>query len=148
MVALHLRILWYDKRILLEGRRVMLLRTIPGVGPVTALAIVAPAGDGHQFRNGREFAPWLTPINRSSGGKERLGRISKMGDRYLRRLLVTGMTARLNQTKVNPDRVDPWAMSLRERKSPRVATVAMANKTARIIWAVLTRNERYRPHTA
>jgi transposase len=153
MVALHLRILWYDKRILLEGRRdpkVMLLRTIPGVGPVTASAIVATAGDGHQFRNGREFAAWLglTPINRSSGGKERLGRISKMGDRYLRRLLVTGMTARLNQMKVNPDRVDPWAMSLRERKSPRVATVAMANKTARIIWAVLTRNERYRPHPA
>lgn len=153
MVALHLRILWYDKRILLEGRRnpqVMLLRTIPGVGPVTASAIVATAGDGHQFRNGREFAAWLglTPINRSSGGKERLGRISKMGDRYLRRLLVTGMTARLNQMKLNPDRVDPWAMSLRERKSPRVATVAVANKTARIIWAVLTRNERYRPHTA
>lgn len=153
MVALHLRILWYDKRILLEGRRdpkVMLLRTIPGVGPVTASAIVATAGNGLQFRNGREFAAWLglTPINRSSGGKERLGRISKMGDRYLRRLLVTGMTARLNQMKVNPDRVDPWAMSLRERKSPRVATVAMANKTARIIWAVLTRNERYRPHTA
>lgn len=153
MVALHLRILWYDKRILLEGRRdpkVMLLRTIPGVGPVTASAIVATAGDGHQFRNGREFAAWLglTPINRSSGGKERLGRISKMGDRYLRRLLVTGMTARLNQMKVNPDRVDPWAMSLRERKSPRVATVAMANKTARIIWAVLTRNQRYQPHTA
>ncbi|KMW57118.1 Mobile element protein [Candidatus Rhodobacter oscarellae] len=153
MVALHLRILWYDKRILLEGRRdpkVMLLRTIPGVGPVTASAIVATAGDGHQFRNGREFAAWLglTPINRSSGGKERLGRISKMGDRCLRRLLVTGMTARLNQMKVNPDRVDPWAMSLRERKPPRVATVAMANKTARIIWAVLTRNERYRLHTA
>ena len=153
MVALHLRILWYDKRILLEGRRdpkVMLLRTIPGVGPVTASAIVATAGDGHQFRNGREFAAWLglTPINRSSGGKERLGRISKMGDRYLRRLLVTGMTARLNQMNVNPDRVDPWAMALRERKPPRVATVAMANKTARIIWAVLTRNERYRPHAA
>lgn len=152
MAALHLRILWYDKRMLLEGRRdpkVMLLRTIPGVGPVTAPAIVATAGDGHQFRNGRELAAWLglTPINRSSGGKESLGRISKMGDRYLRRLLVTGMTARLNQMKVNPDRVDPWAMSLRARKSPRVATVAMANKTARIIWAVLTRYERYQPHT-
>lgn len=155
MVALHLRILRYDKRILLEGRRdprVMLprTRTIPGVGPVTASAIVATAADGHLFRNGREFAAWLglTPINRSIGGKERLGRISKMGDLYLRRLLVTGMTARLNQMKVNPDRVDPWAMSLRERKSPRVATVAMANKTARTIWAVLTGNERYQPHTA
>ncbi|WP_298971734.1 IS110 family transposase [uncultured Roseobacter sp.] len=153
MVALHLRILWYDKRILLEGRRdrqVMLLRTIPGVGPVTAAAIVATAGDGHQFRNGREIAAWLglTPLNRSSAGNERLGRISKMGDRYVRRLLVAGMTARLRHMKDNPDRVDPWAMSLRERKSPRVATVAMANKTARIIWAVLTRNERYQPHTA
>jgi transposase len=153
LVALHLRILWYEKRMRLEARkdpRVMLLRTIPGVGPITASAIVATAGDGHQFRNGREFAAWLglTPLNRSSGGKERLGRISKMGDRYLRRLLVTGMTARLNQMKVNPERVDPWAMALRERKSARVATVAMANKTARIIWAVLTRNERYRPQTA
>ena len=153
MVALHLRILWYDKRILLEGRRdrqVMLLRTIPGVGPVTASAIVATAGDGHQFRNGREFAAWLglTPINRSSGGKERLGRISKMGDRYVRRLLVAGMTARLRHMKDNPDRADPWAIALLERKAPRLATVAMANKTARIVWAVLTRNERYQPHAA
>lgn len=153
MVALHLRILWYDKRILLEGRRdrqVMLLRTIPGVGPVTASAIVATAGDGHQFRNGREFAAWLglTPINRSSGGKERLGRISKMGDRYVRRLLVAGMTARLRHMKDDPDRADPWAIALLERKPPRLATVAMANKTARIVWAVLTRNERYQPHSA
>lgn len=153
MVALHLRILWYEKRMLLEARRdprVMLLRTIPGVGPITASAIVATAGDGHQFRNGREFAAWLglTPLNRSSGGKERLGRISKMGDRYVRRLLVAGMTARLRQMKVNPDRVDPWAIALLERKSPRLATVAMANKTARIVWAVLARNERYRPQAA
>ena len=153
MVALHLRILWYEKRMRLEARkdpRVMLLRTIPGVGPITASAIVATAGDGHQFRSGREFAAWLglTPLNRSSGGKERLGRISKMGDRYVRRLLVAGMTARLRQMKVNPERVDPWAIALLERKSPRLATVAMANKTARIVWAVLTRNERYRPHTA
>lgn len=153
MVALHLRILWYDKRILLEGRRdrqVMLLRTIPGVGPVTASAIVATAGDGHQFRSGREFAAWLglTPINRSSGGKERLGRISKMGDRYVRRLLVAGMTARLRHMKDDPDRADPWAIALLERKPSRLATVAMANKTARIVWAVLTRNERYQPHSA
>jgi transposase len=112
MVALHLRILWYEKRMHLEARkdpRVMLLRTIPGIGPITASAIVATAGDGHQFRSGREFAAWLglTPLNRSSGGKERLGRISKMGDRYVRRLLVAGMTSRLRQMKVNPDRVDP-----------------------------------------
>ena len=153
IVALHLRILWYDKRILLEGRRdrqVMLLRTIPGVGPVTASASVATAGDQHQFRNGREFAAWLglTPINRSSGGKEHLGRISKMGDRYVRRLLVAGMTARLRHMKDNPDRADPWAIALLQRKAPRLATVAMAKKTARIVWAVLTRNERYQPHAA
>lgn len=153
MVALHLRILWYEKRMQLEARkdpRVMLLRTIPGIGPITASAIVATAGDGHQFRSGREFAAWLglTPLNRSSGGKERLGRISKMGDRYVRRLLVAGMTSRLRQMKVNPDRVDPWAIALLERKSPRLATVAMANKTARVVWAVLTRNERYRNHAA
>ena len=153
IVALHLRILWYQKRLQLEARkdpRVMLLRTIPGIGLITASAIVATAGDGHQFRNGREFAAWLglTPLNRSSGGKESLGRISKMGDRYVRRLLVAGMTSRLRQMKVNPDRVDPWATSLLERKTPRLATVAMANKTARIVWAVLTRNERYRSHAA
>jgi len=153
IVALHQRILWYEKRMQLEARndpRVMLLRTIPGIGPITASAIVATAGDGHQFRNGREFAAWLglTPLKQSSGGKERLGRISKMGDRYVRRLLVAGMTSRLRQMKVNPDRVDPWAIALLERKSLRLATVAMANKTARIVWAVLTRNERYRPYTA
>jgi len=153
IVALHQRILWYEKRMRLEARkdpRVMLLRTIPGIGPITASAIVATAGDGQQFRNGREFAAWLglTPLNRSSGGKERLGRISKMGDRYVRRLLVAGMTSRLRQVKVYPDRVDPWAIALLERKSARLATVAMANKTARIVWAVLTRNERYRSHAA
>lgn len=71
-----------------------------------------------------------------------------MGDRYVRRLLVTGMTARLRQMKVNPDRVDPWTLGLLARKPARLATVAMANKTARIVWAVLTRNEHYRPHTA
>ena len=153
LVALHLRVRWYEMRMRLQAKqdsRVALLRTIPGVGPVTASAIAATIGDAQQFRNGRELAAWLglTPLNRSSGGKERLGRISKMGDRYLRRLLVTGMTARLRQMKVNPDRVDPWAIGLLERKPTRLATVAMANKTARIIWAVLTRNEYYRPHYA
>lgn len=113
-------------------------------------AIIATAGNGHQFRNGREFAArlGLTPINRSSGGKERLGRIPKMEDRYLRRLLVTGMIARLKQMKANPDCVDPWAVALLERKLPRLATAAVANKTARIAWAVPTRDERYRVHAA
>jgi transposase len=153
LVALHLRVRWYEMRMQLQARqdpRVMLLRTIPGVGPVTASAIVATAGDASQFRNGREFAAWLglTPLNRSSGGKEKLGRITKMGDRYIRRLLVTGMTSRLRQIKTHPERVDPWTQALLERKPVRLATVAMANKTARIIWAVLTKNEHYRPLTA
>ena len=153
LVALHLRVRWYEMRMLLQAKqdpRVMLLRSIPGVGPVTASAIVATAGDVSQFKNGREFAAWLglTPLNRSSGGKERLGRISKMGDRYIRRLLVTGMTSRLRQVKTHPERDDPWARALLERKPTRLATVAMANKTARIIWAVLTKNQHYRPNAA
>lgn len=152
LVALHLRVRWYEMCIRLQAKqdpRVTLLRSVPGVGPVTASAIVATAGDASQFRNGREFAAWLglTPLNRSSGGKEKLERITKMGDRYIRRLLVTGMTSRLRQMKTHPERVDPWARALLERKPVRLATVAMANKTARIIWAVLTKNEYYRPHT-
>lgn len=130
--------------------RVRLLRTIPGVGAVTASAIIASIGDGHQFSNGREFAAWLglTPANKSSGGKEKLGRITKMGDQYLRSLLVVGMTSLVRQTKSHPERASKWLTLLLERKPARVATVAMANKTARIVWAVLTRNEPYTPHTA
>ncbi len=148
LVALDMRVRWYELRMRLEARRdprVSLLRTIPGVGPVTASAIVATVGSGNQFRNDREFAAWLgiTPLNRSSGGKERLGRITKMGDRYLRRLLITGMTSRVRQVKRYPDRSDPWTDSILARKPTRLATVAMANKTARIIWAVLTRNKRF-----
>jgi transposase len=127
--------------------RIRLLQTIPGVGPITASAIVATVGTPDQFRNGRDFAAWLglTPLNRSTGGRERLGHISKMGDRYLRRLLVTGMTARVRIERAKPERADPWVVSLLERKPVRLVTVAMANKTARIIWAMLTRNEVYRP---
>ncbi len=151
LVALHLRVRWYEMRLRLQAKqdpRVTLLRSVPGVGPVTASAIVATAGDASQFKNGREFAAWpgLTPLNRSSGGKEKLGRITKMGDRYIRRLLVTGMTSRLRQMKTHPERVDPWSRALLERKPTRLATVAVANKTARIIRAVLGKNEYDRPH--
>jgi transposase len=153
LMALHARIRWYEERLKLvakEDARVRLLRTIPGVGAVTASAIIASIGDGHQFRNGREFAAWLglTPANKSSGGKEKLGRITKMGDQYLRSLLVVGMTSLVRQTKSHPERASKWLTSLLERKPARVATVAMANKTARIVWAVLTRNEPYTSHAA
>ncbi len=122
------------------------LMTIPGIGPIGASAFASSVADPHQFRSGREFAAWLglTPRQNSSGGKERLGSITKMGDRYLRRLLVLGMTALVRSAKYRPDRADPRYVDLLMRKPMRVATVAMANKTARIVWAVMTRNETYR----
>ena len=87
-------------------------------------------------------------VNRSSGGKERLGRISKMGDQYIRRLLVLGMMSRMRQITKNPERYDPWFVDIMARKAGKVAAVAMANKTARMVWAVLTRNEPYKVRTA
>ena len=152
LVALHKRALWYSRRLAQEARkdaRVARLQTIPGVGPVTASAIVATIGDAGQFQSGRSFAAWLglTPLNRSSGGKERLGRISKMGDRYIRRLLVIGMTSCIKQIQRRPERYDPWFADILERKPAKLAAVAMANKTARIIWAVLARDQEYRLKT-
>jgi len=119
--------------------------TIPGIGPVGATALAASVTDPHQFRSGRQFAAWLglTPLQKSSGGKERLGRITKMGDKYLRKLLVVGMTALVRRAKQNPA-VDPRLADLLARKPTRVATVAMANKTARVIWAIMSRGETYR----
>ena len=121
------------------------LETIPGVGVITASALAATVTDPHQFRSGRQFAAWLglTPRANSSGGKERLGRISKMGDQYLRRLLVNGMTSQLRRVRQHPDS-HPWTSDLMRRKPPKLVAVAMANKTARIAWAVMTRGEVYR----
>jgi len=152
LLFLHGKIASYSLKMTQVARRekrVALLQTIPGIGPITASAIVATVGTGRQFGNGRDFAAWLglTPLNRSSGGKERLGRISKMGDRYIRRLLVLGMMSRMRQITNNPDRYDPWFADILARKPGKVAAVAMANKTARIVWAVLTRNEPYKVRT-
>ena len=152
LLFLHGKIAGYTRemtRVAGREERVALLQTIPGIGPITASAIVATVGTGRQFGNGREFAAWLglTPLNRSSGGKERLGRISKMGDQYIRRLLVIGMMSRMRQIIQNPERYDPWFADILARKPGKVAAVAMANKTARMVWAVLTRNEPYRVRT-
>jgi transposase len=121
------------------------LSTIPGIGPVGATAFSASVTDPHQFRSGRQFAAWLglTPLQKSSGGKDRLGRITKMGDKYLRKLLVIGATALVRQAKYKPDTADPRLLVLLSRKPVRVATVAMANKMARIIWAIMTRGDVY-----
>jgi transposase len=122
------------------------LMTVPGIGTIGATALAASVSDPHQFRSGRQFAAWLglTPLQKSSGGKERLGRITKMGDRYLRKLLVVGMTALVRHAKRKPDAVDPNLMALLARKPVRVVTVALANKTARIVWAIMARGEVYR----
>ena len=121
------------------------LTTVPGIGAITASALAASVTDPHQFTSGRQFAAWLglTPKPNSSGGKERMGRISKMGDRYLRRLLVNGMAAQLRSVRCRPDD-HPWASDLLRRKPAKLVAVAMANKAARIAWAVMTREEAYR----
>ena len=122
------------------------LATIPGVGIITATALAASVTDPGLFRSGREFAAFLglVPRQNSSGGKDRLGRISKMGDGYLRKLLVVGATSVIRRAGDNPSATGGWVRSLMERKPARVVTVAMANKTARIAWAILARGEVYR----
>jgi transposase len=121
------------------------LDTIPGVGAIGAGAIVATVGAAAQFKSGREFAAWigLVPRQNSSGGKERLGAISKQGDRYLRRLLISGAMAVLRQARTRPDK-HPWLMRLLARRPAKVAAVALANKMARIAWALLAHGGTYR----
>jgi transposase len=121
------------------------LAAIPGIGPITASAIVAAVPDATLFRSGRQFAAWLglTPRPRSSGGKERLSGISKQGDGYIRRLLVIGATAVIRFARQHNNASKSWAARLLERKPARLVSVALANKTARIAWAVLARNQSY-----
>ncbi len=121
------------------------LETIPGIGVIGATAIAATVTDPTVFKSGREFAAWigLVPRQISSGGKERLGSISKQGDRYLRKLLVVGATAVLRHARAHPDK-HPWLMQLLARRPAKVVAVARANKMARIAWAVLATGETYR----
>jgi transposase len=146
---IHVRLREIDRDLLTWQRANNVARrlmTVPGIGPVGATALAAAITDPHQFRSGRQFAAWLglTPLQNSSGGKERLGRISKMGDKYLRKLLIVGMTSLVRRAKYRPDKVDPRLADLLARKPVRVATVAMANRAARVIWAIMTRGETYR----
>ncbi|MCC6918562.1 MAG: IS110 family transposase [Alphaproteobacteria bacterium] len=122
------------------------LATIPGIGPLSASALAASVADPAMFASGREFAAWLglAPRQSSTGGKERLGRISKMGDRYLRSLLVVGAHAVLFHRKGHQDALRQWAGRLAGRKPFKLAAVALANKLARIAWAVMARGEVYR----
>ena len=127
------------------------LATIPGVGPLVASAVAATIGDGRQFRSGRHFAAWLglVPRQNSSGGKDKLGRISKMGDRYVRSLLVIGATARLRYARASGAVDAAWINRLLERRPARLVTVALANKMARMAWALMAHGGVYRtPPTA
>ncbi len=152
IAALQVELTVIEKEILVWHRSsdvAQRLATIPGIGVISATALAASVTDPQQFRSGREFAAWLglTPLQHSSGGKERMGRISKMGDKYLRRLLVVGMTSLVRRARVSPASVDPRIIDLLARKPVRLATVAMANRTARVVWAVMARGETYRRPT-
>lgn len=142
------RILEMDRQIMKWHRAHELSRKlegIPGVGPLVATALAASIPDPGVFRSGRDLSAWigLVPKQNSSGGKAKLGGISKAGNPYLRQLLVVGALAVIKRAKLGYTR-HPWLVSLMERRSAKVAAVALANKMARIAWAIMSRNEPYR----
>ena len=126
------------------------LDQVPGVGPVLATALVASVADPRAFRSGRDFSAWigLVPKQNSSGGKERLGNISKRGDRYLRSLFTTGALAVIRYAKIHGTRHRPWLTSLLARRPTKVAAIALANKLARMAWAMMAKGERYKEPAA
>lgn len=128
------------------ARRIM---TMPGIGPLTASAITASVASGHEFSNGRQFAAWLglVPRQHSTGGKTRLGRITKRGDAYLRTLLMLGARAVLQTAAHKSDRLSRWAVALRERRGYHRTIIAIAAKNARIIWALLAKQSTFVPVT-
>jgi transposase len=121
------------------------LEAIPGIGPITASALVASVGDAKVFHNGRQFAAWLglVPRQRSSGGKTNLQGISKRGDTYLRTLLIHGARSVLLSLKRDPARADGWLAHVANRRNPNIAAVALANKNARTVWALLAHGREY-----
>jgi transposase len=125
------------------------LRTFPGIGPLSATALVAAISDASAFKSGRQFAAWLglVPRQHSTGGKERLLGISKRGDPYLRKLLVHGARATIRWVGLKTDRRSQWIRQLVERRGKNRTAIAVANKNARIVWALLTRHQDYQPAT-
>jgi transposase len=150
---LKAQILQFDRMIMAWHRSSEASRRlddIPGVGPVLATALVASVADPKMFRSGRDFSAWigLVPKQSSSGGKDRLGNISKRGDRYLRSLFTTGALAVIRYAKIHGTRHRPWLTALLARRPTKVAAIALANKIARMAWAIMAKGERYREPAA
>jgi transposase len=126
------------------------LDAIPGVGPVLATALVASIADPKAFRSGRNFSAWigLVPKQHSSGGKDRLGSISKQGDRYLRSLFMAGALAVIRYARIHGTKHRPWLTALLARRPTKIAAIALANKMARMVWAMMARGERYKEPVA
>ncbi len=147
------RIVAYDRRVDQVARQTapaQRLMQMPGIGPVTATALVATVGDARTFRNGRQFAAWLgmVPRQHSSGGTRRLGRITKRGDVYLRTLLIHGARSVMRQLARRPDATSCWITTLHARPGFNKAVVALAAKQARIVWALLATGRPYQPTAA
>ena len=150
---LKAQILEFDRRIMAWHRSnetSKRLDEIPGVGPVLATALVASIADPKAFRSGRNFSAWvgLVPKQHSSGGKDRLGSISKQGDRYLRSLFTTGALAVIRYAKIHGTKHRPWLTALLARRPTKVAAIALANKIARMAWAMMAKGERYKEPAA
>lgn len=153
VLQLNQQILAYDREmesLSRQSAKARNLMTIPGIGAITATALIASIADPRQFHNGRQLAAWLglVPRQYSTGGKTRLGRITKQGDKYLRMLLIHGTRAVLATLGDKPDRTSCWLRELIARRGYKRAAVALAAKNARIVWAMLTREETYRPQPA
>lgn len=120
---------------------------IPGIGPIGASLLAMKIPDPHAFRSGRDFSAWmgLTPKNHSTAGKSRLGVITRAGDEALRRTVVVGATAVIKQARQGKGHCSPWLAELLRRKPPKLAAVALANKTARIAWKLMVSGESYNP---
>ena len=151
--ALKAHILEFDRRIIAWHRSSATskrLDAIPGVGPALATALVASVADPRAFRSGRDFSAWigLVPKQNSSGGKDKLGSITKQGDRYLRSLFTAGALAVIRYAKIHGTGHGPWLTRLLARRPTKVAAIALANKIARMAWAMMARGERHKEPVA